>query len=123
MPKNDLIEREALMQMLGRCETDALFVGEQRLVAGRRSRKIGYGAQYMLDLIKSRAADPEQLPPADAACVRRYGYAKYEDHYRMVPCDEDITCMVCGNKRPRLRNENVMYCSSCGAVLGGLVED
>lgn len=47
-----------------------------------------------------------------------YDYAELTDHYRLIPCDDDVRCHHCGYKRPRPRGEEINFCSMCGCCFG-----
>lgn len=74
------------------------------------------GAKNALQKVRDGLAKLDPIDP------RTYDVATFTDHYRLIPCDEDVTCGACGYKRPRLRSENIFFCSICGACFG-LKED
>ncbi len=89
-------------------------------------RKIATGAENItpeaIGTLTAAELAVAMVKPVEAT-IQKYSYLQAAEKYRMVPCDEEITCMQCGYKRPRLRNENVFFCSICGACVGGLYEE
>lgn len=81
-------------------------------------RAYAKGVQDAANELASYIEAPGIIEGADAE-ETKYSYLKREDHYRMIPCDEDVTCAACGMKRPRLRNEVIRRCQCCGAIFEG----
>lgn len=117
----DLISRSAVLDLIDRYDK-APMIEENRDRIDPVKRAKAKGARMILQQLRAAAERTADLPPAEGAEYRRYGYMKVDPNYRLVPCDEDITCQACGYKRPRLRNETVFFCSRCGTCVGGLAE-
>lgn len=119
----ELIEGAEDLQLIDRAEALQLIENEEQ--AQREhcrdsinliKRTKAVGAQNALQKIRDRLAKLDPIDP------QIYDYAEFTDHYRLVPCDDDVRCHHCGYKRPRLRGENIFFCSICGACFG-LKED
>jgi formylmethanofuran dehydrogenase subunit E len=90
-------------------------LGEQR--AAERSKnpirkKEGRAAAEALQRVDN------EIQKLEAEDQQIYDYAEFTDHYRLVPCDDDVRCHRCGYKRPRPRGEEVNFCSLCGCCFG-----
>ena len=122
--KPDLIERSAVFELLNAAANDekVRLEASADIRSGRSVRLRAEGALKMIAKIRLSIGNKVMMPAADVPDSRVYSYARFEDHYRLVPCDEDVTCMACGYKRPRLRGEKVFFCNLCGACIGGLSE-
>lgn len=81
-------------------------------------RAYAKGIQDAANELASYIEAPGMIPGAEAT-ETTYSYLKREDHYRLIPCDEDVTCAACGMKRPRLRGEVIRRCQNCGAIFEG----
>ena len=119
--KPDLIERSAVLELLSAAENDEKL-RKDAVSIFKNDRLQAEGARKMIAVLRLSIGNKVMMPAADVPDSRVYSYARFEDHYRLVPCDEDVTCMACGYKRPRLRGEKVFFCNLCGACIGGLSE-
>lgn len=110
----DLIDRNAALIIIG--EEEQIAREEERDFISPTKKATARGKKIALRQIRESIEKLENVDP------RRYDVATYTDHYRMIPCDEDVTCGACGYKRPRLRNERIYFCSVCGACIGAFTE-
>lgn len=85
---------------------------------GRRRKEIQRAIRETAETFLQAIEDPETLPDEDVE-RRVYSYLKTEGDYRMVPCEDRMTCANCGFSRPMLRNERVLRCQNCGAFYTG----
>lgn len=110
----DLIDRAEALQLI---ENEEQAQREKRRDSiNKIERMEARGAQNALQKIQDGLAKLDPIDP------RTYDVATFTDHYRLIPCDEDVTCGACGYKRPRPRGEKIFFCSICGACFG-LKED
>ena len=102
---------------------DLVKLVEERAAAvyaggGRRRKEIQRAIRETAETFLQAIEDPETLPDEDVE-RRVYSYLKTEGDYRMVPCEDRMTCANCGFTRPMLRNEQIFRCQKCGAYFTG----
>lgn len=101
-----------LMKLIAE-RAEAVYTGR-----GRRMREIQRAIRETAESFAQAIEDPEAVPDANAE-RRIFSYLKTEGEYRMVPCEDRMTCANCGFSRPMLRNERVLRCQNCGAYFTG----
>lgn len=103
---------------------DLMKLIEERAAAvyaggGRRRKEIQRAIRETAETFLNEIEDPEAVPGEDVE-RRVFSYLKTEGDYRMVPCEDRMTCANCGFTRPMLRNEQVFRCQKCGAYFTGV---
>ena len=118
---NELITRAAVTELIEKYEEHHPIVSENRDKIDPIKKAKYRAAREILEAV-SRAVESETDLPAADADFRRYGYLKHEENYRLVPCNYDVVCSVCGVRWPKPRGLEVLFCIKCGSVVGGLAE-
>ena len=101
-----------LMKLIAE-RAEAVYTGR-----GRRMREIQRAIRETAESFLEEIENPEAVPDADVE-RRVYSYLKTEGDYRMIPCEDRMTCANCGFTRPMLRNEQIFRCQKCGAYYTG----
>ena len=101
-----------LMKLIAE-RAEAVYTGR-----GRRMREIQRAIRETAESFAQAIEDPEAVQDVDVE-RRVYSYLKTEGDYRMVQCEDKMTCANCGFTRPMLRNERVLRCQNCGAYFTG----
>lgn len=118
---NELITRAAVTELIERFEEHHPIVSKYRDTMDPFKKAKYRAAREILEAVARAVENETDLPAADAD-FRRYGHLKNEAHYRMVPCEEDVVCSVCGVRWPKPRGLDVLFCIKCGSIVGGLAE-
>lgn len=101
-----------LMKLIAE-RAEAVYTGR-----GRHRKEIQRAIRETAESFLTEIENPETVPDADAE-RRVFSYLKTEGDYRMIPCEDRMTCANCGFSRPMLRNEQIFRCQKCGAYFTG----
>ena len=112
---SEYIKRESAANLMKLIEAraQAVYAG-----GGRRRKEVQRAIRETAESFLEEIENPETVPDEDVE-RRVYSYLKTEGDYRMVPCEDRMTCASCGFTRPMLRNEQVFRCQKCGAYYTG----